>query len=281
MRPGAEPIGVIGGGNIAQAILRGAIDAGVIDPRSVAVADPDSAKRDVFRALGVRGHKQGAEVMAWLSQAEERPGAGSVLLAVKPQSLEQVAREIGPLLGPTRRVVLSLLAGTPTAKVRALLGESAAVVRIMPNIGVGVKRSTTAVARGAGAEPGDEARAVEIFTALGRVVTIEEFMMDAFTAVAGSGPAYLFYVAEAMTKAAMTVGFDRDTAGWIVRWTLTGAAALLDATDQPPETLRAAVTSKGGTTAAATAVLDEAQVMETFVRAILAARDRGRQLARG
>jgi pyrroline-5-carboxylate reductase len=99
--------------------------------------------------------------------------------------------------------------------------------------------------------------------------------------VAGSGPAYVYYLAEAMVKAAVEVGFDRDTALWMVRFTISGAAALMDAADQPPENLRAAVTSKGGTTAAAAAALDAANVKEAFVRAIKAARDRGAELAAG
>lgn len=281
MHPEPPPLGVIGGGNIAQAILRGAIDAGVIDPRRVAVADPGTAKRDFFRAMGMRGHKQGAEVVAWMKENEALPGSGIILLAVKPQSLEEVAAELAPLLEGTRRVVYSLLAGTPTERVRGLLGDATGIVRIMPNMPVAVRRSTTAIARGAGALEGDDARAIEIFSAVGRVVTIDESLMDAFTAVAGSGPAYLFYLAEALATAATDVGFDRDTAAWIVRWTLTGAGALLDATDQPPATLRAAVTSRGGTTASAIKVLDEAGMTEAFRKAIRAARDRGRELAQG
>jgi pyrroline-5-carboxylate reductase len=276
-----DPVGVIGGGTIALAILRGAFDAGVLDPRVVAVADPDSVKRDIFRAMGVRAHKRAAEVVQWLQQAESLPGEGILVLAVKPQSLASVAAEVAPELTPARRVIYTLLAGTPTTRVRALLGEQTAVVRVMPNTPVAIRRSTTAIARGDGAAEGDEARAVEIFTALGRVVTIDESLMDAFTAVSGSGPAYVYYLAEAMTRAALDVGFDQDTAQWIVRWTIAGAAALLDATDQPPATLRAAVTSKGGTTAAALSVLDAAEVMEAFARAVRAARDRGRELAEG
>ncbi len=275
------PIAVVGGGNMAQSIVRGAIDAGVLDPRVVAVADPEHASRDVFRAWGVRTARDASEVGGWLTQTEASPGEGHVLLAVKPQSFPDVARLLAPALGPARRVVMSILAGTPTPRIREALGEHVAVVRMMPNLPVRIRKSATALALGAGTQEGDDQRAVELFSAIGRVVHIDESLMDAFTAVGGSGPAYLFYLAEAMIKAAMDVGFDRDTAEWAVRWTLAGAAALLDATDQPAETLRAAVTSKGGTTAAAIAVLDEAKVIDAFIRAIRAARDRGRELAGG
>lgn len=137
------------------------------------------------------------------------------------------------------------------------------------------------MALGEGVQDGDDALAVQLFEAIGRVVRIDESLMDAFTAVAGSGPAYVFYLCEAMARAAEEIGFDRDTAEWLARWTVSGAGAVLDAADQPPETLRAAVTSKGGTTAAAMTVLDEAALMTVFVRAITAARDRGRELAGG
>ncbi|MFM9994223.1 MAG: pyrroline-5-carboxylate reductase [Phycisphaerales bacterium] len=275
------PIAVIGGGTMAQAIVRGGFDAGVIAPSAVVVADPEGPKRELFRTWGVRAVKDAGEAAAWLVQAESPAGAGQVLLAVKPQSFAEVAAALGPGLGPARRVVVSLMAGVPTAKVRAALGDQAAVVRLMPNLPARVGKSTTAVALGAGAQEGDDRFAVELFTAIGRTVPVAEPLMDAFTAVAGSGPAYLFYLAEAMTKAAVGVGFDRDTAQWIVRSTLAGAAALMDGTDQSPELLRAAVTSKGGTTAAAVAVLDEAEVIGAFVRAIASARDRGRELAGG
>jgi pyrroline-5-carboxylate reductase len=219
--------------------------------------------------------------MTWLGSIATGAEPGQLLLAVKPQALAPVAAQFRPLLKGERRVVISILAGTPTGKVRELLGDSVAVVRAMPNTPAQVRKGTTAIAAGSGTKDGDTDLAVALFTGLGRVVEIDELLMDAFTAVGGSGPAYIFYLAEAMTKAAVEIGFDRDTAGWIVRWTIAGAAALLDATDQPPELLRAAVTSKGGTTAAAATILDDAKVLDTFVKAITAARDRGRELAGG
>lgn len=275
------PLAVIGGGTIAQSIVRAGLDAGVLDASAVVVADPEGPQRELFRAWGIRAVKDAGEAGAWLTQAEMPAGVGQVLLAVKPQSFAEVAAALRPVLGPARRVVLSVMAGVPTAAIRAALGDQTAVIRMMPNLPARIRKSTTAVALGEGTQEGDDRFATDLFSAIGRTVPVAEPLMDAFTAVAGSGPAYLFYLAEAMTKAAVEIGFDRDTARWIVRWTLGGAAALLEGTDQPPETLRAAVTSKGGTTAAAVAVLDDAKVIEAFVRAIGAARDRGRELAGG
>jgi len=280
------PLAIVGGGNMARAIVRGGMDAGILDPRRVAVAELDAPKRDVFRSWGVRAVKRPEELVTWLVDSESKVAPGQILLAVKPQSLPDVGAQFTPLLGSVKRTIISILAGTPTQHVQAALtgnnpARAIGVVRVMSNTPAQVRRGTSAVALGAGAQEGDEELAVEIFSAVGRVVRIDETLMDAFTAVAGSGPAYVYYLAEAMVKAAMEVGFDRDTASWIVRWTITGAAALLDATDQPPETLRAAVTSKGGTTAAAAAVLDKSGVKEALTQAIVAARDRGRELASG
>lgn len=273
------PLAIIGGGVMAQAIVRGGVDGGILDPRRVGVVEPDGARRDVFRSWSVRAVKTAQELTAWLIGAEPEPGAGQVLLAVKPQSLPEVSAQFRFLLTGPRRIIISILAGTPSSKVRAALGDHA-IVRVMSNKPARIRRGTTAVALGQGAEEGNDELAIDLFTALGRVVRIDESLMDAFTAVAGSGPAYVYYLAEAMVRAAMEVGFDRDTAQWIVRWTVTGAGALMDAADQPPETLRAAVTSKGGTTAAATAILDSSDLREAVVKAIKAARDRGEELAR-
>lgn len=278
-------LAIIGGGNMAQAIVRSAIEAGVMTPSQLVVADPEPSKQDHFRQQGITVVGSGAQAVQWLSM-NERPaedGPGQVLLCIKPQSLDEVGRSlIAPLrTGGQRRIVMSILAGATSQRVREALGDAdLGIVRLMPNLAVQIRRGTTALALGVGSVEGDEETADVLFSALGRVVKIEEDMMDAFTAVAGSGPAYVFYVAEAMMQAAIEVGFDRDTAHWLSRWTITGAAALLDATDQPPGILRAAVTSRGGTTEAAIGVLDDAKVMEAFSRAIRAARERGEELGR-
>ncbi len=209
----------------------------------------------------------------------DNPGSPSqVLLAVKPQMLPTLADEIRGVIGP--RIVISILAGTPGSKIRERLGPAVSVVRAMPNLPATIRQGTTAICLSDGASPGDDDLARSLFAAVGQVViTIEEAMMDAFTAVAGSGPAYVFYLAEAMTRAAVDVGFDETTAVKIVRETIAGSAALLGQSFDNPAALRAAVTSKGGTTAAATQVLDQANVIDTFRRAITAARDRGSELS--
>lgn len=274
------PLLIVGGGNMGRALVRGGLDAGRLEPGRVAVLEPSAHAREVFRPWGVRTLGTPAEAGSWLGEVERSGVPAQILLAIKPQSLDEVARQLMPVLGARRRVVISILAGTPSRRVRDRLGGVVAVIRAMPNLAASVRRSTTALAAGEDVGEGEDELARRLFEAIGRVVVIPEDLMDAFTAIAGSGPAYVFYLTEAMARAGEQMGFDSDTAHWMARWTVAGAGALLDATDQPPETLRAAVTSPGGTTAAAVGVLDRARTMDTLVQAMIAARDRGRELAR-
>src|SRR5687767_2281075 len=179
----SAPLAVVGGGNMAQSIVRGAVDAGALDARSVTVAEPEAGPREIFRSWGIRTVRDASEVGAWLTRTETTPGDGQVLLAVKPQSFPDVARQLSPALGPGRRVIMSILAGMPTDKIREAIGEHVAVVRLMPNLPVRIRKSATAIALGAGTQEGDDQRAQEIFGAVGRVVNIDESLMDAFTAV--------------------------------------------------------------------------------------------------
>jgi len=280
----SQPLALIGGGTMAQAIVRGGLDAGMLDPRFVAVFEPDEEKRELFRKWGVRAVEQPGELGKWLEDTEPAPRVGQFLLAVKPQSLAEVGGQWAIRLDDedhAGRVVISILAGALSERVRTAMGGRVSIIRVMPNTPASIRKGCSAVALGAGAKLGDETRTVDLFSALGRVVRIDEALMDAFTALAGSGPAYIFYLAEAMTKAAIEIGFDPKASMDIARWTIAGAGLLLEQSDQPPAVLRAAVTSKGGTTAAATGVLDARKVQEAFVAAIRAARDRGRELAGG
>lgn len=266
---------------MAQAIVRGGIDAGVIDARSVAVCEPDEGKLDLFRKLGVRAVATAAELARWMMERDGPRLTPQVLVAVKPQSLAAVGGQWRGLLEGEERVVVSILAGATSATVRTAMGGGVRVVRVMPNTPASVRKGCTAIALGAGAREGDEAAAMSLFASIGRVVRIDERLMDAFTAVAGSGPAYVFYLAEAMTRAGVELGFDEATARDIARWTVEGSGSLLGASDRTAQELRAAVTSKGGTTAAATSVLDQRAVMAAIIEAMRAARDRGAEIAKG
>lgn len=272
------PLAVIGGGNMGSAIVTGVVRAGVLGTSGIAIAEPDAEKRKTFAGQGVLCVADAGEALAWLEQAEPRRGAGLVLLAVKPQVLSAVVGALASAGARTPRLVLSILAGVPTSRLENE-ASGCRVVRAMPNLPAKLGRGCTAMCAGRSATPGDVEASRAILGAVGEVLDVPETLMDAFTAVAGSGPAYLFYLAEAMERGAIDAGFEMADARRIVRATLVGAGAMLEHDTGDPAALRAAVTSPGGTTQAAATLLDRERVSEHVRAAILAARDRGRELA--
>ncbi len=205
--------------------------------------------------------------------------AGQILFAVKPQSFGQIAAAVGPLAKPT--VVISIMAGLHSRSIRRALGDQARIVRVMPNTPCQIAAGIAAIALGEGAVPGDEELAVKIFEALGSTVAVNEADMHAITGLSGSGPAYLYLLAEALERAGVDGGLDAATAALLVRRTLLGAARLLVESGEDPAVLRKAVTSPGGTTEAALAVMIERDLPGIVVDAIKAARERGQELDEG
>lgn len=273
---------IVGGGNMARAIVEGAGRGGLGVFRGGVVVEPDVVKHAVFTGLGMSAF---ASIPAAIEQVDGKgatAGGGTlpILLAVKPQMLGDVARELAPRIAGREVLVISILAGTTIERIGGMLG-TARIVRAMPNLPASIGKGATAITACGSATAEDVELARAIFSAVGPlVVPLDEGLMDAFTALAGSGPAYLYYLAEAMTRAGVAAGFDRGTSEAIVRQTLGGAGALLEGSDLAAADLRAAVTSRGGTTAAATGVLDARGVMEAVVEAIIAGRDRGRELGK-
>ena len=259
-------LGIIGGGNMGAAIARGSIEAGVLAPQTIMVADLEASRRAAASALGCRTTADATDVV----------GAEQIMLAVKPQDFARVAADLGPLGRPT--VVISIMAGLESRAIRDGLGPSARVIRVMPNMPCQVGAGMTVIALGAGAQPGDETLAVRIFEALGRTVMLDETHMHAVTGLSGSGPAYVFLLAEAMERAASEAGLDDATASLLVRQTIRGAATLLSDSGRKPVDLRAAVTSPGGTTEAAIGVMTDRDLPGIVADAIKAARERGAEL---
>ena len=265
----------IGGGNMASAILLGASDRGALDVARVGVVDPDEDKRRMFAGRGFQTAGSVAELADGINDQTQ------VMLAVKPQVLPEVSGSVREAIGAfARPVVWSILAGVPSGVVRERCGGSAAVVRLMPNTPARIGKGATALALGEGAAPGDDSFAQRVFGAIGEVFSIEERQMDAFTAVAGSGPAYFFAMVEALAAAAERAGLDGQVASGAAIRTAIGAMALLEESGQSPRELREAVTSRGGTTAAGLGALSEGGFAEVVDRAVEAARDRGFELGR-
>lgn len=271
-------LAIVGGGNMGSAIAAGATAAGFLGSGELIVCEPDPAKHAALSRTGARITSLHAEALAAL---DDGPGRGSVLLAVKPQSLDELARQVRGLIPPSCAII-SILAGTPVSRLAAALGRESlgGIIRAMPNTAVAARCGVTALCPGPGVSSTQRDFAERLFSSLGDVVTIDESLMDAFTALAGSGPAYLYYLAEAMALAATEIGFKPALADRIVRRTIRGASVLLAETNPgtPPGELRAAVTSKGGTTEAAVETLDDRRVMRAIADAIVRARDRGREL---
>jgi len=273
------PLAIIGGGNMARAILTRARDRGLLDDGFI-VADPNPERRKAFPNTVATA----AQAIEWLFDQEPDPGTGRIMLAIKPQVLPEVARELAPLVatknwGQTRPVI-SILAGATRRTIEAAFTDRVRVIRVMPNTPALVGRGMTAISPAANSTDDDLTFARSLFEAVGRVIKIDESQMDAFTAVGGSGPAYVFLLAQAMASAGEHAGLDPADALLTARETIAGAGLLLAESNDLPETLKHRVTSKGGTTAAALAVLEQANFTDLMQQAIFAARDRGAELAR-
>jgi pyrroline-5-carboxylate reductase len=265
----ATTLAVAGFGNMGGAIVRGMLAAGRIEPHHVISFDPDTRSRSAAAGLGI----------ALAESPRELCGASTLLLAVKPQRFGELAAQLGTLPKPT--LVISVMGGIVMRSIADALGPQVRVARVMPNTPTQIGAGMSAVAFDASCTQADRDTATGMFETVGLVHGIEESLMDAATAVCGSGPAYVFHLAEHMMRGAREAGFDAATADLLVRQTILGAAELLRQSSDDPATLRRAVTSPAGTTAAALAVLDAAGTGDAMARAIIAARDRGRELSAG
>ena len=228
---------VVGGGKMGEALIGGLLAAEWTTPDGIVVVEPVEERRDEL----ARTH-EGIGVVAELASAPPIP---DVLIAVKPNHCEDVCRGL-----ERADRVLSIAAGVTTVSLDEWLPAGARAIRAMPNTPALVGCGMAAICGGAGAGPADLSWASEILSAVGEVVVLREEHMDAVTGVSGSGPAYLFLMAEAMVDAAIGVGLDPGTADTLVRQTLLGASKLLAESGEPPAQLRENVTSPGGTTAA-------------------------------
>ncbi len=262
---------LVGAGKMGGALLQGWLEQGV-DPRRVVIFDPGPPEevRALVAAHGIAHNP----AMTDVADAEV------VLLAVKPQMMGSVLPTIVPL-GASRPVFLSVAAGTTIATFERHLGAEAAIVRAMPNTPAAVGRGITVVCPNARASETQITLCMELLAAVGDVARVDdEALIDAVTAVSGSGPAYVFLLAEAMAAAGTAVGLPADLAARLARRTVAGAGELLHQSELPAATLRQNVTSPGGTTAAALKVLmADGGLFDLMVRAVTAARDRSRELA--
>ena len=240
------------------------------DPALVChIIEPLAPAREKLAMLGVTVHAAASRTAV--------DGADAVVLAVKPQVLKLVCGELLPCLNG--ELIISIAAGTRISTLSRWLNGHQRIVRTMPNTPALIGKGITGLYAPSAVTAVDAATATELMRSTGVVVRVDtEAMIDAVTAVSGSGPAYVFHWIESMLAAAHGVGFNALDARTLVLATLKGATALAEASDESPSVLRERVTSKGGTTEAALAVINERGVQQAIVDAVRAARDRGVEL---
>ncbi|MBA2327546.1 MAG: pyrroline-5-carboxylate reductase [Actinobacteria bacterium] len=264
------PLALLGGGRMGEALLAGLLDAGW-EPEGMSVAEVDPDRRRVLE-------ERFPQVRVVPSPAWAVADAALVVVAVKAGDVVAALEQCATTL-PEQALVLSIAAGV-TLDTLETAAPDRPVVRAMPNTAALVRKGAAAIAPGKHATEADLDMAERVLGAVGVVVRVPEPLLDAVTGLSGSGPAYVFLVAEAMVEAGVLVGLPRDTAATLVHQTLVGAAALLDDGTEGPEALRAAVTSPGGTTAAGLQRLEAHGVRAAFLEAVEAATERSRELGR-
>jgi pyrroline-5-carboxylate reductase len=266
-----DPIAFIGGGNMARSLIGGLIARGRA-PATIHVAEPVDALREALaRDFGVWVFADNAEAVA---------GAATWVFAVKPQVMRVVCQALGPRAQATTPLVVSIAAGITSGQLERWLGGGLPVVRTMPNTPALLGAGVTGLFANARVDAGQRGATESLLSAAGETVWIEdEARMDAVTALSGSGPAYVFLLAEAMQAAGEAEGLPPDAARTLALQTLLGAARMLIESGEAPAELRRRVTSPGGTTQAAIETFEAGGFRELVARAIHAATARGRQLS--
>lgn len=264
-------VAFVGGGNMARSLIGGLVARGV-PATAIRVAEPVAESRDALaRDFGVHGFTDNTTATA---------NATTWVLAVKPQVMRAVCEALAPAAQATRPLVVSIAAGITAAQLERWLGGGIAVVRTMPNTPSLLGAGVTGLYANGHVSTTQRAQAADLLEAAGRNVWIDdEALMDAVTAVSGSGPAYVFLLAEAMQAAGEAEGLSSEAARTLVQQTILGAARMLIENDEMPSELRRRVTSPGGTTQAAIETFEAGSFRELVARAIRAATERGRQLS--
>ncbi len=266
-----KTIAVIGAGNMGEALVRGLLNRGAVAASQLVAADVQAHRLELF------AHQFGISVVTDNTVAVGR--ADIVLLAVKPQQISDV---LGGLRNHIDRskLVISIAAGVPIARIERELGDSTRVVRVMPNTPAQIGEGAAALCKGRHADDDDLTIADAILSAVGTTVRTEESYLDAVTALSGTGPAYLFLIAEAMIEAGVKLGMPADMARQLTLQTIVGAAKLMIDSGEEPAELRRKVTSPNGTTEAAMRVMADRKLVEIFVEAVKAAACRSEELSR-
>lgn len=262
----------IGGGNMARSLIGGLVQKGC-DPTRISVSDPSAEQLALLKTR--------FSVRTTANNLEASEGADVIVFAVKPQVLHAAAEGLVGQVRTRHPLIISIAAGVAEPDLRSWLGGDAAIVRAMPNTPALLGAGAAGLYANRSVTPAQRAIAQALLEAVGTALWIEdESLMDAVTALSGSGPAYFFLLMELMEAAALELGLPADAVRSLTQQTAYGAARMALESGEAPATLRKQVTSPGGTTAAALAVFDDAKLKTVVQRALTAARDRGRELSK-
>lgn len=269
---GPRAVGFVGGGNMAGALIKGLLAAGLYRPEQVWASDVDAQKRTSLRRrfrIGV------TEDNAALVR-----GSKVIVLAVKPQIMDAVLAQLREAVTPAK-LFLSIAAGVSTARLEAGLGMGARILRVMPNTPALLGKGMSVLVRGRHATVADERLGLRLLRAVGQAVAAQdERLLDAVTGLSGSGPAYVYLFAEGLIAGGINAGLPAPLATQLVLQTLTGAAAMLQETGESPEALRAMVASPGGTTLAGLTELEARGFKDAVAAAVVTATRRSEELGR-
>lgn len=264
-----QRIAFVGAGNMTEALVAGMLTAGVADAASLCATDILPARRDYMHArYGIRVGQNNREAA----------GFGTILiLSVEPQDLDEVLTEIHPSLRDNC-LIISVAAGYPIARVAAHLNLERAIVRAMPNTPASILTGVTALTFGAKVSDPHRTAARVIFEAVGKVVVVDESLMDAVTGLSGSGPAYIYVMIDALADGGVRMGLSRQTAEILAAQTVLGAARMLLESGEHPGRLKDRITSPAGTTIAGIEELEARRFRATLMSAVEAATNRSREL---
>jgi len=265
-----KKIAFIGAGNMAEALINGLLTSKIMSAKQIIAADVSVGRLEWL--------KDEYKIKITNDNTTAIEKSDVIILAVKPQVLPEVLEKIGETL--KTKLVISIAAGITTEKIESYLPKNTPVVRVMPNTPALVRSGASAICRGKSATKSHAALVLDILHSVGYAILVKENLMDIVTAVSGSGPAYVFYLMEAMIKEAIDRGLPRDKALNLVAETVRGAGELVARTQESPDKLRNRVTSPGGTTEAALKVFIANKVDYTILSAIKAATERSKKLSK-
>lgn len=263
-------IACIGIGSMAEAIISGIIERGGVNPKQIKVANKSNQERLAYveKQYGVCGHTSLEAALI---------DANVVFLAVKPKDVLAALTAARPYL-TENMLLISVAAGVNLASLEGIIEKKMAIVRAMPNTSAAVGLSATALAANSLAGNTQLQTAIDLFTSIGTVNVVDEHKLNAVTGLSGSGPAYIYYVVEAMEKSAQEIGLDPVTAKQLIIQTIQGAAEMLKQSPKTPQTLRKEVTSPGGTTEAGLKVLEVHHVQNAFIACIEEATNQAKRM---